>query len=476
MKRAAAGLKSIPMRYLSTRGGQGATDFAAVMLAGTAADGGLFMPAIYPQFTRAHLEALATKPYAEVALQVLKPFTGDAVPEHELYAMIIAAYAGFTSPEVAPLRQLGDLNLLELFHGPTFAFKDIALQLLGRMMEWGVKRSGQPAIILGATSGDTGSAAIEALRGRAGLGVVILHPHGRTSAIQRQQMTTVTDENVVNLAVEGSFDDCQNLVKALFADQQFAQRHRLAAVNSINWTRIAAQSVYFVTSALKADGFRRKLVYSVPTGNFGDIFAGYVARGMGAPIGRLIAATNENDILARCFASGVYEPRGVVQTESPSMDIQVSSNFERLLFEAYGRDGAAVASAMESLRKTGRFTVSGNALAHLRDGMDAAKASAFDAGAVLARLHRDHGYFADPHTAVGVAAGERHVKPEETLIVLATAHAAKFPDAVKRATGVAAPVPGRLAALAELPERFSVCAAAEAPVRAAIAELAGRIT
>lgn len=463
------------MRYISTRGASPALPFDAVMLSGLAPDGGLYMPEAWPQISPDEMAALATRTYPEAALQVLKRFTGDAIPLADLYTAIQSAYATFPGGAVAPLRDLGgDIHLLELFHGPTFAFKDVALQLLGRLMDWGLKRSGQRALIVGATSGDTGSAAIAGLRGLGAVDVVILHPKGRTSDIQRRQMTTVLDENVRNIAVEGNFDDCQAIVKALFSDADLAARLNLAAVNSINWARIAAQIVYYVTAAAALGAPGRQVDFSVPTGNFGDIFAGYAAQRMGAVSGRLIVATNENDILKRALDTGRYEPRGVVETTSPSMDIQVSSNFERLLFEAADRDGAAVAGLMNDLKTKGSFTLGGNMRAAISERFDAERVTSPEAAAEIAALAGQGGPVLDPHSAIGLIAARRRKRPGVPMVALATAHAAKFGDAVRAATGRAPELPGTLAALANLPERFDILPAETGAIRAYIEAFAAR--
>lgn len=463
------------MRYISTRGASPALPFDAVMLSGLAPDGGLYMPETWPQIGADEMAALATRTYPEAALQVLKRFAGDAIPLADLYTAIQAAYATFPGGRVAPLRDLGDgLHLLELFHGPTFAFKDVALQLLGRLMDWGLKRSGRRALIIGATSGDTGSAAIAGLRGLAAVDVVILHPKGKTSDIQRRQMTTVLDENVRNVAVEGNFDDCQAIVKALFSDAALAERLNLAAVNSINWARIAAQIVYYVTAAAALGAPGREIDFAVPTGNFGDIFAGYAAQKMGAVSGRLIVATNENDILTRCLDTGVYEPRGVVETTSPSMDIQVSSNFERLLFEAADRDGAAVAGLMDDLKTRGAFTLGGNLRAAIAERFDAERVTSAEAAGEIAALSGRGGPVLDPHSAIGLIAARRRKRPGVPMVALATAHAAKFGDAVRAATGQAPELPSALAALANLPERFDILPAETGAIRAYIEAFAAR--
>lgn len=463
------------MRYISTRGAAPALPFDAVMLSGLAPDGGLYMPESWPAISADEMAALATRTYPEVALQVLKRFVGDAIPLSDLYAAIQAAYASFPGGQVAPLRDLGDgLHLMELFHGPTFAFKDVALQLLGRLMDWGLARSGGRALIVGATSGDTGSAAIAGLRGLKSVDVVILHPKGRTSDIQRRQMTTVLDENVRNLAVEGNFDDCQAIVKALFSDAEFSARLNLAAVNSINWARIAAQTVYYVTAAAALGAPAREIDFAVPTGNFGDIFAGYAAQRMGAVSGRLVIATNENDILKRALDDGRYQPRGVVETTSPSMDIQVSSNFERLLFEAADRDGAAVAALMDDLKTAGAFTLGDNMRAAIADRFDAERVTAAEAAQAISGLAGQGGPVLDPHSAIGLLAARRRRRAGVPMVALATAHPAKFPDAVKAATGKAPEMPDSLAKLAGLPERCDTVPAETGAIRAYIEAFAAR--
>jgi len=457
------------VKYVSTRGAAPPVPFDQVMLSGLAPDGGLYMPESWPQLGADEVRAIATRTYPEAALQVIKPYAAPAVPLADLYSAIIAAYGRFEAPEVVPLRNLGGgLHLLELFHGPTFAFKDVALQLLGRLMEWGLKRSGKHALIVGATSGDTGSAAIEALRGLAQVGVVIMHPEGRTSAIQRRQMTTVLDRNVRNIALEGNFDDCQSILKALLGDSAFATRLNLAAVNSINWARIAPQIVYYVVAAAKLGAPGREVDFAVPTGNFGDIFAGYCAQAMGAFRGRLIVATNENDILYRALETGRYEPRGVVETTSPSMDIQVSSNFERLLFEASGRDGALVAGLMEDLKGKGHFDLTPAMRDFIAARFAAERVTAADAATQIAALSVTGGPLLDPHSAIGVVAGHRRRRPGVPMVCLATAHPGKFPDAVRQATGTPPRIPARLAALETMEERYDVLPNGTQAVRAYI--------
>ncbi|HTR86268.1 MAG TPA: threonine synthase [Reyranella sp.] len=452
------------MRYLSTRHGSAqadrgspqALDFEQVMLAGLARDGGLYLPESWPHFSKAEIAALRDKSYVEVAYAVMRPFVGDAFDEPTFRRLITQAYASFETPEVAPLKALGDsgLHLLELFHGPTLAFKDVALQLLGRMLDHTLVRRGQRATIVGATSGDTGSAAIEAVRDRKSIEIFMLFPKGRVSEVQRRQMTTVLAPNVHNIAVQGTFDDCQDLAKACFNDLAFRDRHALTAVNSINFARVMAQIVYYFWSALKLGAPDRPVAFTVPSGNFGNVYAGYAARQMGLPISHFVIATNTNDILARFFASGAMTMSEVVPTYSPSMDIQISSNFERLLFDLYGRDGKALAGAMASFRKTGKLEVGANAMGGVRELFDAGRLD--DAGtlAAIADCHKRFGEIIDPHTAVGFAMAQQHRRDSKVpMIVLATAHPAKFPDAVQKAIGQRPALPARLSDLLERTER-----------------------
>jgi threonine synthase len=460
------------MRYVSTRGQAPVLDFEGVLLAGLATDGGLYVPESWPQFSASDWRAMRGLSYAEVAFRVIKPFVGGSIPDADLQRMIGEAYATFGHRAVVPLRQSGDNDwVLELFHGPTLAFKDVALQLLGRLFDWALARSGKRATIVGATSGDTGSAAIEGCRGRANLDIFIMFPHGRVSDVQRRQMTTVADANVHAIALDGTFDDAQAMVKALFNDAAFRDRAGLTAVNSINWARVMAQIVYYVTASLSLGGPERAPAFCVPSGNFGDIFAGYCAVKMGLPVARLIVATNRNDILARFFASGDYHKSGVEPTISPSMDIQVASNFERLLFDMHGRDGAQIRQLMGELDKNSGFTVSPNALAETRQLFAAGKADEAATKAMLkTAFEASNGLLVDPHTAVGlvVAAAQRKsgaVPPETPLVTLATADAAKFPAAVEAATGRHPALPPRLADLFDRPERQTVLANDYAKVR-----------
>lgn len=446
------------MRYLSTRGGAPTLDFEEAMLAGLAVDGGLYLPESWPQLSKDEIAGLAGLSYAEAAVRVLEPFLGGAYSREELTAMTESAYAGFAHPARAPLTQIGPNEwILELHRGPTLAFKDFAMQLVGRFFEASLKRRGKRATVIGATSGDTGSAAMEAFRGLDGVDVFILYPHGRVSEVQRRQMTTPSEPNVHALAVEGSFDDCQALVKAMFADQQFREAMGLAAVNSINWARVAAQAVYYFTAAVALGGPGRAVSFSVPTGNFGDIYAGWAAKRMGLPVERLIIATNENDILDRAMRTGRYEPQGVKQTSAPSMDIQISSNFERALADVYGRDGASIEGLMGSLKQSGGFDIAEAPLAALRAEFDSARVDEPSVAAEIRRVYAETGEIIDPHTAIGVAAGRAmRGDPETPMIALGCAHAAKFPDAVEKATGVRPPLPPHMADLFDRAERVTV--------------------
>ncbi|MCC0065568.1 MAG: threonine synthase [Rhodovulum sp.] len=445
------------MLYVSTRGNAPKLGFEEAMLAGLARDGGLYVPESWPQLSPDEIAAFAGLPYEEVALRVMRPYLGGAFGEAEFLDILARAYAGFDHPARCPLRQTGPNDwLLELFHGPTLAFKDVAMQLIGQMFEESLKRNDRRLTIVGATSGDTGSAAIEAFRGRAGVEVFILFPDGRVSEVQRRQMTTPAEANVHALAIDGDFDDAQARVKDMFNDHAFRDAVGLAGVNSINWARVLAQVVYYFTSAVALGAPHRPVSFTVPTGNFGDIFAGHVARRMGLPIDRLVIATNQNDILHRTLATGAHRRAAVRPSMSPSMDIQISSNFERLLFELYDREGPAVAASMEDLRRAGGFELPQGALGQLRDGFDSASASEAETAAAIAATWHETGELVCPHTAVGLhAARLRRGDPEVPMIVLATAHAAKFPDAVEAATGQRPALPERMADLLERPERLT---------------------
>jgi threonine synthase len=431
--------------------------FEDVLLAGLARDGGLYVPETWPRLEKQAIASLAGRPFAEVAVEVIQPFAGGAFSREELLAMARDAYATFGHPAVTPLVQLNsNLWVLELFHGPTLAFKDVAMQLLARLMDHVLKRRGRRATIVGATSGDTGGAAIEAFRGSKAVDVVILYPAGRVSDVQRRMMTTPRERNVHAIAIDGTFDDCQALVKGMFNDHAFRDRMQLAGVNSINWARIVAQVTYYFVAAVALGAPHRPVSFVVPTGNFGDIFAGYVARQMGLPIERLVIASNVNDILPRTVATGVYEKRGVTATTSPSMDIEVSSNFERYLFEAQGRDSALIRGQMAALAQSGRFEVKGGPELLARD-FSAASASEEDVAEIIRRTRQVSGYMTEPHTACGLVAAERCLKPGSTpQVVLSTAHPAKFPDTIERILGERPQLPPRLASLMTDEERTTL--------------------
>ncbi len=447
------------MLHVSTRGEAPALSFSDALLTGLARDGGLYLPQSWPTLSATEIAGFAGKPYTSVAERVLGALSDGDIESGALSGMIREAYAGFRHPAVCPLTQIGDnLFVLELFHGPTLAFKDVAMQLLGRLMDHVLGQRGQRATIVGATSGDTGGAAIDAFKGLKSVDVFILYPEGRVSDVQRRQMTTVDAPNVHAIAVEGTFDDCQNLVKAMFNHHAFRDEIGLSGVNSINWARIAAQVVYYFTAAVSLGGPDRKVSFTVPTGNFGDILAGWVAKQMGLPIERLGIATNSNDILVRTLETGAYEMRGVAATTSPSMDIQISSNFERLLFEAHGRDGAAVRRLMQSLQQSGRFEIAGEALQRIRSEFDAASQSEDEIAGEIKKSWSEAGYLLDPHTAIGVAAARQALKRDSAtpMIVLGTAHPAKFPAAVKAASGIEPALPAHLADLMERKERMTL--------------------
>lgn len=442
------------MHYISTRGAAPILSFEQAMLTGLARDGGLYVPEAVPQMTAAEIAGLAGLSYEDTAFRVMRPFLGGAFTDAAFRDLIANAYAGFGHVARAPLVQLGANHfLLELFHGPTLAFKDFAMQLIGQLFQAALARSGNRVTIVGATSGDTGSAAIEAFRGLANVDVFILYPHGRVSPVQRRQMTTPTEANVHALAVHGDFDDCQARVKDMFNDFAFRDAVGLAGVNSINWARVLAQVVYYFSAAVSLGAPYRAISFTVPTGNFGDIFAGYIARGMGLPIEKLVVATNQNDILHRALTSGAYVTEGVRSSMSPSMDIQVSSNFERALFDAYGRDGAAVAQLMGDLA-LGGFTISQGAFESLRATFASGRCSEAETRFTMDRMYHQTGEVLCPHTAVGVKVAEDHLGATP-MITLATAHPAKFPDAVEAAIGLRPALPARMADLFDRPERLT---------------------
>lgn len=445
-------------RYISTRGEAPELGFCDVMLTGLARDGGLYVPAIWPQLSPDAIAGFFGRPYWEVAVEVIRPFVAGEISDAELGRMANEAYATFRHPAVVPLRQMAPHQfVLELFHGPTLAFKDVAMQLISRLMDHVLAQRGQRTTIVVATSGDTGGAAVDAFAGLENVDLIVLFPHGRISEVQRRMMTTTGAANVHALAVEGNFDDCQALVKAMFNNHRFRDATSLSGVNSINWARIVAQVVYYFTSAVAAGAPARAVDFVVPTGNFGDIFAGYVAKRMGLPVRTLGIAANVNDILARTLKTGIYEVREVHATASPSMDIQISSNFERLLFEAGGRDAAGVRRLMDSLKQSGRFVLPDATLAAIREGFDAGRADETETAAAIRAAWREAGELVDPHTAVALAVADRDTTDRTVpSIVLSTAHPAKFPDAVEAACGQRPQLPAWLDGLMTKSEHMKV--------------------
>ncbi len=445
------------MEYISTRGTAPALGFRDALMAGLAKDGGLYVPRKWPTLSKKQIRALRGKSYQEVAFEILSLFVDGEIADDKLRGMINEAYATFRHPAVVPLVQVGPNDfILELFHGTTLAFKDVAMQLLARLMDHVLAERNERATIVGATSGDTGGAAIDAFAGRERTDIFILFPHEKVSPVQQRQMTSSTASNVHAIAVKGNFDDCQNLVKEMFNDAAFRDKVRLSGVNSINWARIMSQVVYYFTAALSLGGPDRKISFTVPTGNFGDIFAGYVAKKMGLPIDRLVIATNDNDILARTLKTGRYEMKGVKATTSPSMDIQISSNFERLLFEAYDRDDAAVRRSMDGLKQSGAFEIKEKALKAIKREFRAGRATERQVAATIRETLAATGYLLDPHTATGVFVAAKNAKPSSPMVTLSTAHPAKFPAAVKSACGIDPALPSWLSDLMQREERFDI--------------------
>lgn len=449
------------MRYISTRGQAPALNFEDVLLAGLASDGGLYVPENLPRFTVEEIASWAGLPYHELAFRVMRPFVAGSIPDADFKRILEETYGVFAHSAVAPLRQLsGNEWVLELFHGPTLAFKDFALQLLGRLLDYVLSKRCERVVIMGATSGDTGSAAIEGCRRCENVDIFILHPHNRVSEVQRRQMTTILGDNIHNIAIEGNFDDCQEMVKASFADQGFLKGTRLVAVNSINWARIMAQIVYYFHAALQLGAPHRSVAFSVPTGNFGDIFAGYLARNMGLPVNQLIVATNRNDILHRFMSGNQYDKDTLHPTLSPSMDIMVSSNFERLLFDLHGRNGQLVAQLLDGFKTTGKLSVEDDRWTEARKLFDSLAVDDEQTCRTIAEVHEECGELLDPHTAIGVrAARECRRSLAIPMVILGTAHPVKFPDAVEKAgIGLAPALPPHLADLFQRPERCTVLA------------------
>lgn len=446
-----------PVKYISTRGNAPTLAFDDVLLAGLARDGGLYLPETWPQITKAELAEMKTWSYADVAVKVMAPFVEDVVSREELQAIVKDTYAAFEGDDIAPLVKTGENEFVcELFHGPTLAFKDYALQFLGRIFDHVLAKRGEKLTIAGATSGDTGSAAIEACRDRDNIEIFILHPSGKVSEVQRRQMTTVLSDNVHNIALEGNFDDCQNTVKALFADEAFRDTVNLGAVNSINWARIMAQVAYYFWAGLRAGVPDTEVAFSVPTGNFGNVFAGYVAKQMGLPIQQLVIGSNANDILIRFIETGRMESKGVFATTSPSMDIQISSNFERFMFELLDRDSTALNAAMADFKAQGQYAVTPDFMARLKEIMDGERFDDNATAKIIGEVYTETGYLLDTHSAIGVgAARARRWNADIPMVCLATAHPAKFPDAVKAASGVHPELPSHLSDLYEREERYT---------------------
>lgn len=444
------------MRYISTRGQAPILDFEEAMLTGLARDGGLYVPETIPTLSPADIATLAGLSYEDAAFRIMRPFVGAAFGDSDFGDIITRAYGTFRHDARTPLVQLGANHfLLELFHGPTLAFKDVAMQLIGQLFQSALFRRGERVTIVGATSGDTGSAAIEAFKGLDAIDVFIMYPDGRVSEVQRRQMTTPVEGNIHTLAVDGDFDDCQARLKDMFNDFEFRDSTHLAGVNSINWARVLAQVVYYFTSAVSLGAPHRSVSFTVPTGNFGDIFAGYIAKKMGLPIDRLVIATNQNDILHRALTGGDYTMQGVKPSISPSMDIQVSSNFERALFDAYGRDGAAVAQQMDELKSKGSFIISQGAINALRDVFVSGRASESETSATIADMYHRTGEILCPHTATGVKAALEQPDSATPMVTLATAHPAKFPAAVSDAIGIEPDLPPHMADIFNRPERVT---------------------
>ncbi|MEL6477286.1 MAG: threonine synthase [Pseudomonadota bacterium] len=461
------------MRYVSTRGQAPEISFEETMLTGLARDGGLYVPEALPQLSAETISGFAGQPYEQVALTVMRPFIGETFDETTFRHLIAQAYHGFGHPARAPLVQIGPNDwVLELHHGPTLAFKDFAMQIIGQMFETVLARRQQRVTIVCATSGDTGSAAMEAFAGLDRVTCIVLYPDGRVSEVQRRQMTTPAAANVHALAVAGTFDDCQAHVKGMFNHFAFRDAVRLAAVNSINWARVLAQVVYYFSAAANLGAPARAVDFSVPTGNFGDIFAGHIARGMGLPVGKLVIATNENDILHRTLETGRYERGAVTATIAPSMDIQVSSNFERLLYDLYGKEPEAVRRSMQELTENKGFALPQGALSSLREGFASARVDGATAKSVIARVAAEGGPVLDPHTAIGVAAAAAHRAPDRPMVTLGTAHAAKFPDAVAEACGAHPALPAHMADLYDRPERIRKVPNDQAAIEAVIQEVA----
>ncbi len=457
------------MKYVSTRGNAPKLTFKQALLIGLAEDGGLYVPESWPAFTAAEIADFRGKSYTDVAFAVMSKFIAGEIPDADLRGMIDEAYATFHHAAVTPLVQTGANDwLLELFHGPTLAFKDVAMQILARLMDYVLQENNQTLTIVGATSGDTGGAALAAFAGRDNIDIFFMFPEGRVSPVQQRQMTTVQADNTHAFAIDGSFDDCQDMVKAMFAHHAFRDSVRLSAVNSINWGRIMAQVVYYFTAAASLGAPERAISFTVPTGNFGDIYAGFVARQMGLPLEELVIATNENDILCRTINSGRYEMRGVKATITPSMDIQISSNFERLLFEASGRDAATVTSLMAGLQQSGAYNLPEKLQSFISAQFAVGSANEAETREMMRSMQAENGYLPDPHTAVALHVAQNHNGSDAAMVTLSTAHPCKFPDTVKKATGIDPALPVWADGLMEADEDFEVLQNDQASVEACI--------
>lgn len=452
------------VKYISTRGNAPKLAFDDVLLTGLARDGGLYLPESWPQFSTAQLSEMKAMSYVDLAVTVMLPFVEEVISRDDLHKIVSDTYDAFDTDDVAPLVKLGKNEyVLELFHGPTLAFKDYALQFLGRMFDHVLTKRNTKLTIAGATSGDTGSAAIEACRDRDNIEIFILHPSGKVSDVQRRQMTTVLSNNVHNIALAGNFDDCQSTVKALFADEAFRDEVNLGAVNSINWSRIMAQIVYYFWAGLKAGAPETSVAFSVPTGNFGNVFAGYAAKQMGLPISQFVIGSNANDILIRFIETGRMQSKGVFATTSPSMDIQISSNFERFMFELMGRDSSALNNAMQEFKETGHFSVTDAFMDRLKEIMDGERFDDDGTAKLIGDVYKEHGYLLDTHSAIGIGAARARRRDQDVpMICLATAHPAKFPDAVKAASGVHPELPNHLSDLYEREEKYTELADGDA--------------
>jgi len=443
------------MKYVSTRNNQKEFNFKEVFIKGLADDGGLFVPKLLKKFTEEEINNLSNLNYRELAIKIMFPFCSDFIDESELKSIIEKSYSKFRENDVVKITDIGNHKLLELFHGPTLAFKDIAMQFIGNLYDFYIKNNNQNINIIVATSGDTGAAAIDAIKGKKNMNIFVLHPNNKISKIQRKLMTTVKDKNVFNIAIEGNFDDCQNLVKSMFEDLDFSKSIKMSGVNSINWARIIAQIVYYFFSYFKINDSSQKINFSVPTGNFGDVFAGYIAKKMGLPINKLIVATNKNDILKRVISTGVYKPKEVLHTISPSMDIQVASNFERLIFYINSNDDQITLKKMEELKKNNEFKLNGEQMSILRDDFISESLSEDETKDVIKKINKNYNILVDPHTAIGIGVLDK-LSNDGINIILSTAHPSKFPEAVKEATGKHPELPPKIKKIIEEEEKFDI--------------------